>query len=429
MAETERPLWDWFASWGAEEISWDDVWPDTWPWGSSGSANEYGHRRELPSETAGGRIPGAAFDQNGEGPTWRTGPDGFKGLAGKGLDWSSSGDDHRSSRVPPPPAVDAEHGGRRADHPNQQTYTDKVVGTLADALEAVDTATHKVRSEVRNAKLRKKLGLPQDQYEVVRDKNGVRHVVKASGHVYNTLNDREASSFLERTKLTEGGLAALRQQLYYAGYYGDKVVNYGDDTGYTDDDVKAVRDFMEYANRSGGTVKELLPQLARQGRKLGGPLGTEVEFSDQPINQINEYIDANGLDVSNDWVRRQMRGIGAGRLTVADAIGELQKQVIAEYPAWEDQIKSGSTVKDLAAPYQKAIAKTLEVPLADVGVDDPLVKKGLQSVGDDGKPGIKPLWKFQMDLRKDPRWEKTNAAWDEVGGMAMEVMQMFGMQP
>jgi hypothetical protein len=39
-----------------------------------------------------------------------------------------------------------------------------------------------------------------------------------------------------------------------------------------------------------------------------------------------------------------------------------------------------------------------------------------------------PLWDFEQQLRKDPRWLNTNRAQNDITGVASAVMQMFGLR-
>ena len=62
-------------------------------------------------------------------------------------------------------------------------------------------------------------------------------------------------------------------------------------------------------------------------------------------------------------------------------------------------------------------------------MDDTALRRALQAVNEDGKPTTVPLWQFEQQLKEDPRWGKTNNAWDEIGSRTSALMSMFGMAP
>jgi len=45
----------------------------------------------------------------------------------------------------------------------------------------------------------------------------------------------------------------------------------------------------------------------------------------------------------------------------------------------------------------------------------------------EGKPATKPLWQFEQELRKDPRWNYTNNAQQSLMNTARQVLQDFGL--
>ena len=57
---------------------------------------------------------------------------------------------------------------------------------------------------------------------------------------------------------------------------------------------------------------------------------------------------------------------------------------------------------------------------------DPIVKRGLLGHDAQGQPATKPLWQFEEDLRRDPRWLSTKNAGETLGQVAGGVLQDWG---
>ncbi len=335
------------------------------------------------------------------------------------------------------------------DHRHSQFGNPYLYNPITDAVDAVDdyfARVQKIARKTRVAERDKELGIPKDRYRVITDpETGETRTVKVPGtqRSYDTTDDREAMAWLEKQKQKKRGIDGARKMLFFAGGYDNpEDVEFGDNGGYTEDDIAAVKKMMDDANSRGALLGETLPQMAKQGVTQGFPVGTNPDdaasgssggggstTAPDPLVEINKYADLNGLELTDDWVAREARRIGAGKRTVDDSLQALQRQVIARYPAWKEEIKDGLTVTDIASPYQQLAAQTLELPQESIGLNDPLVQRGLQGVGKNGEPAVKPLWQFQDELKKDPRWQYTDNAWSEVGGMAEEAMRMFGMTP
>jgi len=236
----------------------------------------------------------------------------------------------------------------------------------------------------------------------------------------------------------------MRRRLYWSGLYtgtADKEINWGSDIVDPEIDYDALKLAMEAADANGFGLRVFTKQMAEKGRAHGGPLGVPTkepkatttgadgvdDFVD-PTDEIWSYIDANGIKVGDRYVAKQVRAVATGAATLEDVQKDMQALAVAKYPAWSDQIKSGLSVADIAAPYKQAMAQTLELPEDAIDLDDPSLRSALSATGPDGKPSYQPLWAFQDQLKKDPRWQKTDNAWQEVGGQVDSVMSEMGLR-
>lgn len=145
--------------------------------------------------------------------------------------------------------------------------------------------------------------------------------------------------------------------------------------------------------------------------------------------ELRQWSLRNGLGLSDQAIADSVRKIAAGDMTVDDAKSMYRKMYMTgAYPAWAEQIGAGMDIADIAAPYRQSMGKLLEQDGNQIGLDDPLMRQGLQGVGGDGKPRVVPLWEFEQSVRKDPRWQKTDNAYQTYTSVAQNLLQMFGFR-
>jgi hypothetical protein len=68
------------------------------------------------------------------------------------------------------------------------------------------------------------------------------------------------------------------------------------------------------------------------------------------------------------------------------------------------------------------MAGTLEVDPNSISLDDPTLRQAITPEGE------VPIYNFQRLIRKDPRWEYTNNAREEVAQITQRILKDFGFQ-
>ena len=157
----------------------------------------------------------------------------------------------------------------------------------------------------------------------------------------------------------------------------------------------------------------------------------EIDFAaGEAANTLNELkIRAAdyGILYGSDWYNQSAKKILTGEIdqdTINQQIMDLAK---SQFPTLSARIDEGYTVKQLASPYIQSMAALLEINPADIGLQDLTIKQALTGIDQDGKPNTKPLWMFEQELRKDPRWNYTKNAQEATMGVARRVLQDFGL--
>lgn len=145
--------------------------------------------------------------------------------------------------------------------------------------------------------------------------------------------------------------------------------------------------------------------------------------------QLMQWARQNGIMIDASTAARYVANMAIGAQTFEDAKQDLRETyLIGAYPAWEDKIRKGFDPWQISSPYRSAAAALLELDPDDVGLDDPLVKMGLQSTGADGKPRIMPLYEFEQQVRNDSRWQTTDNAYQTYTRVGTDLLRMFGFR-
>ena len=153
--------------------------------------------------------------------------------------------------------------------------------------------------------------------------------------------------------------------------------------------------------------------------------GTAGDFE----TQLQTWATTNGINLSPEAVRQYVERLTLRRQTLEDAKQEIRNNyMIGAFPAWEEQIRSGTDPNSIVSPYRDKLAKLLELSPSDLTWEDPMIQKAMQGVDADGKPRVVPLWEYEREIRKDDRWQKTNNAYETYAKIGNDLLRMFGLR-
>lgn len=151
--------------------------------------------------------------------------------------------------------------------------------------------------------------------------------------------------------------------------------------------------------------------------------GRAGDFQDEIKQMAADY----GVRVSDSWIGGVVQSLLTGKGTPQDAQNKVLELARSAYPALAEQLDAGMTVRQIADPYIQAMARTLELPDSDIDIYDTSVRSALQARNKDGTSMMKPLYQFEEDLRKDPRWLQTNNARDTLMGTTAAILRQWGV--
>lgn len=144
-------------------------------------------------------------------------------------------------------------------------------------------------------------------------------------------------------------------------------------------------------------------------------------------NRLETFAWANGVHVNKGTMQGWLRNIVRGNGSVEEFERYIEKQAIAKFPNWAKQLQAGMTMAEIAEPYRQTMAQLLEVNPADIGLFDSMLGRALSQKNDKGEYESMTLSDFEDQVRKDPRWQYTDNAHEEVAGITASLLQTFGM--
>jgi hypothetical protein len=100
------------------------------------------------------------------------------------------------------------------------------------------------------------------------------------------------------------------------------------------------------------------------------------------------------------------------------------------YPGIAHNLDAGMTVQTVADPFVQTMGKLLEIDPNSIGIDNPLVKRALQgqTINQGGKTSTQmtSLSNFEDQVRADPRWQKTQNAYDTTASALVTIGRDWG---
>jgi hypothetical protein len=151
-----------------------------------------------------------------------------------------------------------------------------------------------------------------------------------------------------------------------------------------------------YKGAAGKAVTELQEVARANGIDLNKAFGSSLPSWIQAINK--------GEDI--ETYKRMIRSVA--KLGLPEKVGALLDQ--------------GADLEAVYFPYRRQMSTLLEVPEDSISLDDPLLRS---SIGPDREMSI---YDFKRAVRKDPRWQYTDNAREEVSSVALQVLRDFGFQ-
>jgi hypothetical protein len=154
------------------------------------------------------------------------------------------------------------------------------------------------------------------------------------------------------------------------------------------------------------------------GKALGGAAGGALA-------SLKATAAANGLDFDKQfgtqaqtWLAKILQGESPD--TFKNVIRQTAKLGLPEKVG--SLLDLGVDLETIYSPYKNVMASVLEVNPQTIGLDDKTLRSAI------GPEKEMTIYDWERSLRKDPRWQYTNNARQEVSGIGLNVLQQLGFQ-
>lgn len=154
------------------------------------------------------------------------------------------------------------------------------------------------------------------------------------------------------------------------------------------------------AKDAAGQAANALDKLRNTARLNGFNL--EKDFGNQLDSWLQRIARGENVDDFARIIRQQ------AKLGLPEKVGNL--------------LDEGLDLANIYAPYRNRMANLLELSPDAISLDDPLLRS---AYGQDKEMSI---YDFQRAVRKDPRWQYTDNAREEVSTAALGILRDFGFQ-
>lgn len=195
--------------------------------------------------------------------------------------------------------------------------------------------------------------------------------------------EKKTSSIIKATPKKIGGVTV---NVYTGGLDKDQFL------------ANKIRKLPEYSQRKADTRKLTVQDLAKTAMANGFDLGKDFG---SVVDEWTKRVE-NGEDV--DTFKNIIRQ--TAKLGLPDKVGAL--------------IDQGVDLDVIYAPYKRIMAATLEMDPASIKLDDPVLRGAI------GPDREMTTFDFKRALRKDPRWQYTDQAREDVSTAALGILRDFG---
>lgn len=134
-----------------------------------------------------------------------------------------------------------------------------------------------------------------------------------------------------------------------------------------------------------------------------------------------------GEDILQSLARQVGFAEGANAVTMESVKQYLRnKYVLPKYAAFSDEIKAGFDIRDIANDYIQLVAQNLELDPESIDLNDNIIQQALRPAKSGKTYDYISYSDFKNEVRKDPRWAKTQNAKDSISALGDQLFRTFG---
>jgi len=149
-------------------------------------------------------------------------------------------------------------------------------------------------------------------------------------------------------------------------------------------------------------------------KNAGGAIGNN-------LRQIKASASDYGLSLSPADLRQYALNSISQKDGLQNTLTKFNNLARVKYAALTPYLDQGLSVRDIANEYISKKANLLELNPAGITLDDSDVQSALTG------SALTPLYQFETQLRKNPKWQYTNNARELASSYAITTLQDFGL--
>jgi len=178
-------------------------------------------------------------------------------------------------------------------------------------------------------------------------------------------------------------------------------------------------------------------QLGMSKEQIQDLLATKIEYVGKGENQrliggagdketiLREWMDSNGVNFDNDWVKNTVAKITAGDMTIGNAKDQITNLAKKTYPAHADYITSEMSTKNAGIHYQNIISQMLGVPSGEITMKNPWMKKLMGGKEENGQELT--IDSAEKMIRNSDEWANSKPGTEEINDFTNKLLSQFGM--
>lgn len=138
------------------------------------------------------------------------------------------------------------------------------------------------------------------------------------------------------------------------------------------------------------------------------------------LQEIQGIAANNGVTLTNDELMNWGKRLIAGESPEVAKAAIRSQAALGQPESVRNLLNQGVDLQSIFSPYRNAMAATLEINPTTISLSDPVLRSAIKPEGEVS------IYDFQRELRKDPRWQYTNNAREEVSSSVQKVLKDFG---
>lgn len=175
----------------------------------------------------------------------------------------------------------------------------------------------------------------------------------------------------------------------------------------------------------GDPSRAYLLERAIVGSSATGDYSGQIKATSQALSAMAM---ANGVKMSENYFQSAAKSVASGLSGVDYWENQIREQGASTFPVFAEQIRMGMNIADIASPYIRTMAETLDLNVNSIQLDDPTIMGALTNYNEQGKPYAMNLGDFKRKLRDRPEWMDTDQAQNDITSITSSVMKMFGLR-